>query len=179
VVKRQLLWDPCLDLYGHRIPNYFVDRDSRDNRVEIHNIGALATGMARDEALVIFPEGTRFASAKLERAVEMLAETAPERLDQVGRLRHVLPIRTPGVLAVLKENQEADLVLLNHIGVADFSTLGDLWRNTPFPTDLRFHVERIDRAEVPEPSHSDELIRHLDRRWVGFDDWIHNRGVTG
>ena len=28
VMKRELLWDPCLDIVGNRLPNYFVDRRS-------------------------------------------------------------------------------------------------------------------------------------------------------
>ena len=28
VLKRELLWDPCLDIVGQRVPNIFVDRDA-------------------------------------------------------------------------------------------------------------------------------------------------------
>ncbi|MCC6642387.1 MAG: hypothetical protein IT386_14600, partial [Deltaproteobacteria bacterium] len=34
VLKRELLWDPCLDLVGNRIPNYFVRRGSSDTARE-------------------------------------------------------------------------------------------------------------------------------------------------
>ena len=177
VVKRQLLWDPCLDLYGHRIPNYFVDRNAHHNQAEIDNVGHLAECMDPDEALVIFPEGTRFSSAKLRRAVAILRDVAPERLEEVSQLRHLLPIRTPGVLAILRCNTRADLVFLNHVVVTDFSSLVDLWRNTPLPSGLHFRVERIKRDRVPPVDQVDDLVRYLDRCWVGLDGWVADQGL--
>ena len=29
-MKKELLWDPCLDIVGNRLPNYFIDRNSRN-----------------------------------------------------------------------------------------------------------------------------------------------------
>jgi hypothetical protein len=34
VMKRELLWDPCLDVVGNRLPNLFVRRDSGESSVE-------------------------------------------------------------------------------------------------------------------------------------------------
>ena len=31
VLKRELLFDPCLDIVGNRLPNYFVDRGGEDS----------------------------------------------------------------------------------------------------------------------------------------------------
>ena len=172
IVKRQLLWDPCLDIVGHRIPNYFVDRDAADNRIEIQNIGALARGLEPDEAIVIFPEGTRFSPSKLKRAIEMLSATAPERVESAQRLSCVLPVRTPGFLSILENNQEADVVLLNHVGVTDFKSLHDLWNNIPFPTSLHFNTERLSRSELPPISQPEALIENIDQLWEKFDLWV-------
>ncbi len=172
IVKRQLLWDPCLDIVGHRIPNYFVDRDAADNRVEIENIGALAKDLAADEAVVIFPEGTRFSPRKLKRAIEMLSVTAPERVESAQRLSCVLPVRTPGFLSILNNNQDADIVLLNHVGVTDFKNLNDLWRNIPFPAPLHFNAERLSRSQLPPISESKTLIENIDHLWEKFDQWV-------
>jgi len=178
VVKRQLLWDPCLDLVGHRIPNYFVDRDSANNQKELENIGLLAADLEADEALVIFPEGTRFSAAKRDRAIEVLSRTAPEREASASRLRHVLPIRTAGLLSVLGAAPATDLVFLNHVGVADFRNVGDLWRNVPFPVPLRFSATHVSRAEVPSGRSSDALVGWLDARWEDFDSWVEANSVT-
>lgn len=172
ILKRELLWDPCLDVVGHRIPNYFVDRDTEDNRDELMNLGRLAEGMEPDEALVIFPEGTRFSEAKLNRAVQILRETAIARSGSAERLRHVLPIRTAGVLAVLKAAPTSDLLFLNHVGVSDFRGLSDLWRNVPFQSPLRFNAERVRRNGVPPSDSTKEMIGWLDERWEMFDSWV-------
>ena len=172
VVKRQLLWDPCLDIVGHRIPNYFVDRDASDNRIEIENIGKLAGDLSQDEAVVIFPEGTRFSQAKLERAVDALSISAPERVASARRLHSVLPVRTPGLLAILNNAVTTDLVLLNHVGVTDFRNLHDLWVNIPFPAPLHFNAERLVRSELPAVTEPEILIETIDELWEKFDQWV-------
>lgn len=172
ILKRQLLWDPCLDLVGHRIPNYFVDRDTVDNREEVRNVGRLGEGLGADEAIVVFPEGTRFSPAKLERAVGILGDTDPGRVPQVRGLRRVLPIRTAGILEILDSAPTPDLVFLNHVGVSDFRSLRDLWRNVPFASPLRFTAERFDRGQVPPNGEQAALVRWLDERWVEFDAWV-------
>ena len=169
VLKRQLLWDPCLDVVGHRIPNYFVDRNSTDNRTELDNIARLATDLENDEAIVIFPEGTRYSDAKRKQAIDILETAAPERVASARRLRHVLPIRTAGLLAILEAAPSTDLLFLNHVGVHDFRTLGDLWRNVPFPVPIQFHATRTSRYEAPT---ADELVGWLDARWEEFDAWV-------
>ena len=172
VIARELLWDPCLDIVGHRIPNYFVDRDSFDNREELENIARLATGLADDEALVIFPEGINFSRTRRDRAIEVLSRTAPERAASVRRLKHVLPIRTAGLLSVLKADRSTDLLFLNHVGVADFHKLRDLWRNVPFPASLIFSASRTSRQEAPDVNDEAALVRWLDTRWEEFDSWV-------
>jgi len=44
VVKRTLMWDPCIDIVGHRLPHHFVERNAdeqleRDRRVASHRHG--------------------------------------------------------------------------------------------------------------------------------------------
>ena len=172
ILKKQLLWDPCLDVVGHRIPNYFVDRDTADNHEEVANLGRLAAGMESDEVLVIFPEGTRFSKAKLGRAVDVVSRASPDRSASVQRLQHVLPIRTAGVLAVLQNSPTSDLLFLNHVGVSDFRGLGDLWRNVPFPSPLRFRADLVPRQDAPACDAPEELVQWLDKRWELFDSWV-------
>src|SRR5690606_33884145 len=59
VIKRELLWDPCLDVVGNRIPNVFVRRGSDDSEREVRRIERLAQRMSAREGIVIYPEGTR------------------------------------------------------------------------------------------------------------------------
>ena len=91
------------------------------------------------------------------------------RVAAARRLRHVLPIRTAGLLAILDAAPSTDLLFLNHVGVHDFRSLGDLWRNVPFPVPLRFHATRSARNEVPD---ADTLVDWRDARWEDFDTWV-------
>ncbi|MDP6862874.1 MAG: 1-acyl-sn-glycerol-3-phosphate acyltransferase [Acidimicrobiales bacterium] len=171
VLKRQLLSDPCLDVVGHRMPNYFVDRDSSDNHQELSNINLLAADLDDDEALVIFPEGTRFSPAKLVNAVVAVAETAPARTATIMNLRSVLPLRTAGTLAAL-EATDADIVVCNHVGIDDISSLSQLREAVPLRRPLKFKLWRTCRSEVPPRQPEDELVNWLDHQWSDVDDWV-------
>ena len=171
VLKKQLLGDPCLDVVGHRIPNYFVDRDSLDNQEELANIGVLASNMSDDEALVIFPEGTRFSTSKLRKAVDTVSKKTPARADSARRLRSVLPIRTAGTLATLAESG-ADVVFCNHVGISDISSLREMREAVPLKRELRFKLTRIPRHELSSQWSEEEIVHWLDTEWAAVDDWV-------
>ena len=67
VLKNELLWDPALDIIGHRFPNYFVDRSGGNSGSAIDEVGALAAGTRDSEVFVIFPEGSRTPEGVLQR----------------------------------------------------------------------------------------------------------------
>ena len=46
-IKRELLVDPCLDIFGHRLPNRFVARDSDDMKAELVGIADLLSDLRR------------------------------------------------------------------------------------------------------------------------------------
>ena len=171
VLKQQLLTDPCLDVVGHRIPNYFVNRDSVNNQEELQNINLLAEDLDQDEALIIFPEGTRFSQEKLAAALLNLHETNPLRTATVANLRSVLPVRTAGILAVLSASN-ADIVICNHVGISDISSLQELRDEVPLRNPLRFKLSRVPRKEMPEVSDEVAVTQWLDDRWIEVDEWV-------
>ena len=171
VLKKQLLNDPCLDIVGHRIPNYFVNRDSLNNQEELANIGVLASGLADDEALVIFPEGTRFSPSKLTKAVQTLSQQTPARAESAHRLRSVLPIRTAGTLAALAAS-DADIVFCNHVGIRDISSIRELRASVPLKKELRFKLTRVSRSTLSSHWSDEELVRWLDTQWALVDEWV-------
>lgn len=63
-MKQELLWDPCLDIVGNRLPNYFVDRAAKDTARELAHIASLARELAPGQRVVMYPEGTRFSETK-------------------------------------------------------------------------------------------------------------------
>ena len=92
VLKRELLADPCLDVAGRRLPNYFVRRGTGETE-ERDRVGALAHGLGRDEGVLIYPEGTRFTPERRARAIARIAERDPRLAARAERLRHLLPPR--------------------------------------------------------------------------------------
>jgi hypothetical protein len=92
ILKQELLFDPCLDIVGNALPNYFVDRTG-DRQREFVGIRALVQDLG-DEGVLIYPEGTRFSAEKLVRARKRVREQAPQLYPAAEALTHVLP-RTP------------------------------------------------------------------------------------
>ena len=76
VLKRELLADPCLDVAGRRLPNYFVRRGTGEAQ-EVERVRALAHGLGADEGVLIYPEGTRFTPERRARAIARIGERDP------------------------------------------------------------------------------------------------------
>ena len=57
VLKRELLWDPCLDIVGLRVPNYFVDRGSQQSANELAAVTRLSADLDASDVLSFFPKG--------------------------------------------------------------------------------------------------------------------------
>ncbi len=70
VLKKELLYDPCLDVVGLRVPNHFLDREADDGSAELDALHQLAHGIGPGVVGVIFAEGTRSNDVKRARALE-------------------------------------------------------------------------------------------------------------
>ncbi len=103
VMKRELLWDPCLDVVGQRLPNAFVRRGQGGAEAEIARVRELARDLGPRDGVMLFPEGTRFTPRKRQQVLARLAESAePKHVERGRALQHVLPPRLGGVLALLE-----------------------------------------------------------------------------
>jgi 1-acyl-sn-glycerol-3-phosphate acyltransferase len=171
VLKRELLVDPCLDVVGNRLPNVFVRRGSEDSEREIAAVAALGSGLGRDEGVLIYPEGTRHSAAKRARVIERLrAAGDAERLAHAERLRHLLPPRRGGPLALLDAAPAADVVFCAHTGLEGAASLADLWRGDLVGRAVRVRFWRVPRAEVP--AERSARARWLDAWWERLDAWV-------
>ena len=169
VVKRELLWDPCLDLVGNRTPNFFVRRGSPDSAREILGVARLASDLGPGEGVVIFPEGTRFTPEKSARVRERLREDGDrELLAFAESLRHVLPPRVGGSLALLDSG--ADVVFGAHTGFEAAGSFWDLWGGSLVGRVIRARFWRVPAAEIPA-EHS-ARIRWLFEHWARIDAWV-------
>lgn len=167
VLKRELIVDPCLDIVGNRVPNYFLDRTATDSDAELAAVRELSAGMTSDEVAVIFPEGTRASPNKRDRALAKIAERDSDRAQRMSALRHLLPVRPAGSAALIEGCSEADVVLGWHVGFDGLDTFGGILRHLAHrPRPIRFCTRRISRAEVPS---GEAFTRWLDDRWLETD----------
>ncbi|MCB0994333.1 MAG: lysophospholipid acyltransferase family protein [Acidimicrobiales bacterium] len=170
VLKRELVWDPCLDLVGNRLENHFVDRAPDDNSSELEAIRSLAIGIRGAQAAVIFPEGTFRTPRRHERAVERLRGRQPHLADRAARMSHVLPPRPAGTGALLDAAPDADVLILGHVGFESFSSFAEIIANVPFRAPVRIRYWLHERATVPDDA--DARMAWLFEQWEHLDAWV-------
>jgi len=171
VLKRELLWDPCLDVVGNRLPHVFVDRASHDSQREIARVQALGRDLSARDGVLIYPEGTRFSTAKRARVLERLAREGDlKQLDYARSLHSVLPPRPGGALALLEAAPHADVVVCAHTGFEGAATLARIWRGGLLHATIRVRFQRIPRASIPtSPGAQADWLRE---RWQEIDAWL-------
>jgi 1-acyl-sn-glycerol-3-phosphate acyltransferase len=171
VLKRELLWDPCLDLVGLRLPHAFVDRSSHDSRREIARVQALAEDLRPRDGVLIYPEGTRFSEGKRARVLESLARAGDVKLlEYASSLHRVLPPRPGGVLGLLDGAPGADVVVCAHAGFEGAASLAQLWRGSLLGRRIRVRFERVPRARIP--SGREARVAWLRELWRDVDAWV-------
>lgn len=170
-LKDELQWDPNLDIVGERMGHVFLNRASKDPEKELDHIKTLAGRIDADSVAVIFPEGTFFNESRLQRAISILERRDPPRASIARQLRHVLPPRTAGTLAMLEAAPDADIVMIGHAGVEPFGSVPEVLANLG---DLRHRLYvkawRFDRSTVP--TEEDDQIQWLFERWLEMDQWV-------
>lgn len=169
VLKRELLWDPCLDLVGLRLPNVFVARDGKRGEAEIRAVAGLAALLTPSRAVLLYPEGTRFSEAKRLRAAASLRERGHAELaSQADRMRHVLPPKLGGSLALLDAAPDVDVVFVAHTGFEGAASLASFWGGALVGKTIRVRLERVRAAAIP----SDNRDAWLFQRWLELDAWV-------
>ena len=168
VLKDTLQLDPLLDVYLNRLPTAFLS-SGRAGLAE--RIGALATGLGDQDAVLIFPEGGNFTAHRRTRAIDRLrGKGMVEQADRAEQLQHVLPPRTAGVAAALAAAPRADVVFVAHTGLEHLSSAADIWNGLPMDTVVRMRWDFVPAAEVPRDrgAQEDWLFDH----WAQIDQWI-------
>lgn len=169
VLKRELLWDPCLDIVGRRLPNAFIDRATAKNQGGIDAIADLARGLNSGSAVLIYPEGTRFAPQKMKRSVAAIASGNHGRLLNIAsQYRNVLPPRLGGPLALLDVAPDTDVVFVDHTGFEGAATLASFWGGGLIGARVRVRLRRFPAASIPREGRAEWLYE----RWAELDRWI-------
>jgi 1-acyl-sn-glycerol-3-phosphate acyltransferase len=171
VMKRELLWDPCLDIVGQRLPNAFVRRGQGGSEAEIARVRELARNLGPREGVMLFPEGTRFTPRKREQMLARLAASAePELAERSRALQHVLPPRLGGVLALLEEAPGVDVAICVHTGFESLRTLNDLWNGKLVGRAIDVEFWRVPAAAIP--AERDARVAWLFDQWERVDAWL-------
>lgn len=168
VLKRELLWDPALDVAGNVLPNCFLDRRSTDAAAEVERVRALGVGLGERDGVLIYPEGTRFTPEKRERALEALRRRFPHLVERAEALRGVLAPRQAGVLALLEAGTA--VVVCAHVGLDGLSHVKRVWRGGLVGVIVRVAFWRIPAGEIP--TGEEARIDWLYAQWRRVDDWV-------
>ena len=174
VMKRELLWDPCLDIVGNRLPNYFVRRGSGDSAREITAVRRLADDLGPDEGIFIDPEGTRFSPERQRRALDRIRRYGDaELVARAEQLRNVLPPRLGGTIALLNVESGADVVFCVHFGFDGIRSFQDLLGGGLIDRTIEVEFWRVPAAHIPKDR--DDQINWLYDHWSRIDDWVGSR----
>jgi 1-acyl-sn-glycerol-3-phosphate acyltransferase len=171
VLKRELLALPTIDIGRRLAPTVFVRRSSADAVGAFERLATLATDLGRDEGILIYPEGTLFNPRKLAKAQRVIAARQPELAERAARLRHVLPPRPGGTLALLRAAPSADVVVCGHFGLPKFEYLSDAFEGELVGSTVHVKFWRYPASAVPMDS-EDSFRDWLYDRWYEMDRWI-------
>lgn len=164
VLKRELLFDPCLDIVGNRLPNYFADRSSQNTAREVEGVKRLLENLPADSGVLIYPEGTRFSPAKRAAVLQRLREKGDEALlARAESWNNLLPPRPGGTLALLEANPGRDLLFCAHTGFEGSANFASLFNGSWLDTTVRMRFWRVPFADLPTDPEA--------RRAFLFDAW--------
>lgn len=170
VLKQELLFDPCIDIVGNALPNYFVDRTGQTPK-ELRGLRALVSDLGTDGVL-IFPEGTRFSPDKRRNALRRLEEQGSPLSDAAHMLTHVLPPKPGGVLTLLDALPDVDCVVFAHGGLETFAKIRDLLSGRVVGSKVRIRLWRIPSEQIPREAQ--ERLRWLYAQWAKVDEFVRN-----
>jgi 1-acyl-sn-glycerol-3-phosphate acyltransferase len=166
VLHEALRMEPLFDIFGHRLPNRFVDPRGGDVEGEI---AALAAGLGAEDALLIFPEGGNFSAARRRRGIRRLERGGHlDEAAQARAMRHVSAPRPGGALAAVGAAPHADVVFVGHAGAP--VGIGELWRTMAAGRTVQMRLWLVAADEIPEDH--EERIEWLFGWWQALDTWV-------
>ena len=175
VFKRELLWDPCLDIAGSHLGCHFASRDAGESEKEVRSLRKLAAGLERREGVIIYPEGTRWSPEKQKRVLKRIGDSGDERLLELASgLDRLLPPRLGGPLALIDGAPGSDVVFIGHEGFEGVLKPRDVINGAMIGNTIRLTAWKVDAEEVPE--RRDEQVEWLYENWLEMDTWL-SRGA--
>ncbi|HRI65673.1 MAG TPA: 1-acyl-sn-glycerol-3-phosphate acyltransferase [Polyangium sp.] len=170
VMKREVLWNPCVDVVGHRIPTAFVRRGGTRDSSDIEQVMWIAEKLGPEGVVIIYPEGTRFTPEKQAKRLADIAKNSPELLERARTLQNVLPPHLGGSLALLSRKTDHDVAFCAHVGIEGAGKMSDWIGGALLDRTIRIRFFRVPSASVPQ-SDADR-IDWLYQHWQEVDAWI-------
>jgi len=180
VAKRELRNDPLFDVIGGRLGSVFVRRGSSQGAAEVEAVCAALESLGQRDAVVLYPEGTRFSAEKRAKLLRQLATDdrfPAELLARAREMRHVLPPRLGGPVALLERNPGADVVFCTHVGYEGSARFADLLSGRAIGRHIQVSFRRVPFASIP--TGREEVTRWLFDEWAALDRWIDERMPPG
>ena len=176
IAKLDLVWDPCVDLAGHWLPNVFVRRGSADTPGDVLRVQRLLEQLGPEDAVFIYPEGTRRTPQRHARILAARAAEGAPRLDRDRALRHLLPPRLGGILGLFERNPGADVLVFGQVGFEGVRRVRDLWNGVLIGRTLRVEFWRRPWSQVP--AGREDRIEWLYREWEALDAWLERQAAV-
>ena len=168
VMKRELMWLPSIDIFGHRLGNHFVDR-AGDTEREVAAIVRLIESAEQDAGIVIFPEGTYATTETRTKVLASLAKRGDtELVDFAEQLNHLLPPKPAGAIALLQRVEQ--VVLFGHVGLEGVAEFRGLRHNLPATLPILTKAWPFNVGDLPDLD--DARIEWLHERWLALDAWV-------
>lgn len=167
VLKKELQLDPCLDVVGHRLPNYFLNRQSSDVSAELQGLAQMAEGLAHRDIAVIFPEGTRANDVKRVRILEQLRERSPERAQRLKGLQFLMAPKAAGVSALLSAVPNAKVITMWHSGFDGMDTFRGIVKHLA-KSAVRVQVRVVEHQRATVAT-GEAFVAWLDEQWIAMD----------
>jgi 1-acyl-sn-glycerol-3-phosphate acyltransferase len=171
VLHEALRLDPLLDVLGDRLGYRFIDPRGGDIEGEI---AAMASTLAGDGAVLIFPEGGNFSPERRRRSIRRLERGGhDDEAAQARDMEHVAAPRPGGALTALDAAQDADAVFVGHVGIP--AGVANLWRQLLAPRTVRLRMWHVAAEDIP--AGRDEQIDWLFACWARLDEWVDEQVV--
>ncbi len=170
VQKAELLWNPVVDVASYRMPRAFVKRGTGNAERQAAHMQHLLKGITDNQALVVFPEGSRFSPEKKAKIVAKLSDSNPIAAERAKQLGHVLPVRPAGACALINARPDIDVVFLAHTGLEGANRLEDFVGGALYKQKVRIKFWRVPASEIPQDEQA--RIDWLHQEWSKVDKWI-------
>jgi hypothetical protein len=164
-MKRELLWDRVWTSWASARQRV---RSARFRHATGIAARQLAAAVEERDGVLLFPEGTRFSSAKRERAGASGRHRTARSSQHARRLQHVLPPRRSGVLAL--ETVPTLTRCSAQIGFEGAASLNDIWGGKLIGRTVRLCFWRVPSAEIPRTA--EDRAAWLDAQWARVDAWV-------